>query len=160
MFFNRKNIKLFIGKNHIIIMSEIKEEITKDVKFANWNSWYTDLTEQIKETRNLGYIVLFDPKQVNHYYSKIVNLFSTIKWAIDDSETIAKQLQEIEDNIFSSKYLTDLQANKKITKYQRIIIKKLRVILQKICSDLSDGGLLPKVERTAKDNRPGFVRNT
>ena len=136
------------------------QEMDTDVGFANWNSFYTDLTTEISEIRKLGYLVLFNPKQVNHYYSKIVNLFSTISWALDETKgnQITKKLDKIEENIFSTKYLNDLK-NTHITTYQRYIIKVLRETIKSICLELSNAGLLPKIKRTVKDTRPGTVRN-
>lgn len=139
-------------------MADTKEEFNKDVKFANWNGWYNDLTTEIAEIRKYGHLVMFDPKQVNHYYSRIVNLVSTIEWAIDDTKTINSNLDKIEDNIFSERYLKDLEV-KTVTEYQRKVVKRLRRILAKVCNDLSDGGLLPKVEKTKVDRRPSAVRN-
>ena len=132
------------------------EELLRDVKFANWNHFYNDLTKQISEIRESGHLVLFVPKEVNQYYSRITNLYSTIEFAITDKDIIHK-LDKIEENIFSDRYIKDLKYGK-VTKYQRTIISCLRKIFTQICNDLSESGLIPKVMTSKKDNRPGAAK--
>ena len=122
-------------------------DLLKDVRFSNWNAWYQDLAEDIKEIKKIGNLVLFEPKRVNDYYSSISNLVSTVTWALHKPDEILKKLDQIEDNIFSEKYINSLTNDSKITLYQRKIIRMLRNILIIVCEDLSEHGLLPKIEK-------------
>jgi len=130
-------------------MGSDSKEILKDVTFANWNSFYNDLFEEINQIRKIGAVCLFKPAEVTVYYSRIVNLFSTVQYAIGDTNTMNNDLKEIEKNIFSPRYNLNLK-HKKINDYQRKVLSNLRDIFTVMCNDLSEHGLLPKINKRNK----------
>lgn len=132
-----------------------------DPKFANWNKWYDDLFEEQKTIRSIGVALLGDYNNNKYslqlYYSKIVGLFSTHKHYINESDEMKKELESIEDFLFSEKYLKNKSHNPKSVRQSEIkALKNLRNIFTKMCEDFSEKGLSVKVEMTNKAKLSNF----
>jgi len=127
-----------------------KEEYNYKPEFANWNKFYDDLFTEIAEIRLIGNKALFDTKNtelsLNLYYSRIQNLYSTHSHFINDTLIVGKELQRIEDFLFSDKYLSAVRnKNLSIFKTQRSILIKLRNIFTLMCASFSSNGISVKV---------------
>ena len=132
-----------------------KEFESYSPEFRKWDDWYNDLFREQREIRNIGTMLLLDLNNKEYslqlYYSRIVNLFSTHKHYIEDTEILDKELNKMEDFLFSEKYLNSKANNhNSVRKSELVILKQLRKIFTKMCEDFSKKGLSVKVEMTHK----------
>lgn len=121
-------------------------EYDRDLAFANWNPFYTDLTNEITNIRKVGNAVYFQPENINLYFANIKNLFYTHKAYVDIWKKIEKELDIIEKKIFSPQYLKFYKNKKTLSSEQQEIINKLMKIFGEMCFYFSENKLLPKVE--------------
>jgi len=134
-----------------------KKDYTYDPKFANWNRFYDDLFQEIAEIRNVGNKALLDFNNQGgylvNYYGRIVNLFSTHKHYINNEAEIEKQLNIIEDTLFSPKYV-DAVLRKKNSGVQHIkIMRALRKAFTDMCESFSSNGISVKVSGKKKRDK-------
>ncbi|MCK4500287.1 hypothetical protein KAU11_07305 [Candidatus Babeliales bacterium] len=134
-----------------------------DIKYANWNSGYEDIFNQIIEIREMGNLLLFDTQNenllLNKYYSKISGLFITHGHYVIQQEGIKLQLDKIESILFSNKYLNSVK-DKTNTRDQHLkILKDLKIFFQLICESFSKNGLTMKIiiKRRKASERKGLT---
>lgn len=127
-----------------------KQQLLKDVTFANWNNFYNDLFEEINAIRKIGNVCLFNAPEVKVYYSRVYNLLVSVSFAVNDYQKKNKQLKVIGDELFK-KDISKLNTNK--------IYYMLSSYFSAICYDLSRAGLLPKVNIKKKYNPGDAVKD-
>lgn len=141
----------------------VKQDMIFDPKFANWNKFYDDLFLEISAIRTLGHKSLMDIKNSNgfllNYYSRITNLFSSHYHFINDNIKIQKELENIEDILFSSKYAQAVKNNSNSITQHVKITRGLRNIFSLMCKSFSDNGISVKVSGKVKYNPGQAIQN-
>lgn len=128
---------------------------SSEPKFANWNKWYDDLFQEQKEIRAVGVIVMSDLNNhkysLQYYCSRVSNLFSTHKHYIETSEKVQKELDKIEEFLFSDAYIIAKGQNAKSVRTSELrTFKTLKGIFTTMCEDFSKQGLSVRVDVTTR----------
>lgn len=131
-----------------------KQQIELDARYSNWNGWYMDTFEHIKSIRNIGGNLLLEPKDnIHRYYSGVLNIFSTHSSYITDEKKIKKQLDKIQDKIYSKDFHTNLKED--VINAETVkVIKELIDIFTHINNSFSRHGITPKINKKVIDD-PG-----
>jgi len=131
-----------------------KDKIELDARYSNWNGWYMDTFEQIRQIRNIGGNLLLDPKEnIQRYYSALLNIFSTHSSYVSDNKKIKERLNKVEGIIYSEKFHTQLKQDI-IPKEAIHIIKEMIKIFTHMNHSFSRHGIIPKINTKLKED-PG-----
>lgn len=141
-------------------IKDINNNTDNEIKFANWNSGYEDMFKQIVEIRDIGNKLLFDVDNkgllLNTYYSRISGLFITHgHYIVKDHDRIKSKLFNMEQVLFSNKYLTSVKNGTFNTDKNKKMMQDLKEFFQIICESFSKNGLTMKViikRKKASDN--------
>lgn len=133
------------------------EIITTDLKYAQWNPFFTSLQKDIDQIKEFDKRVRKDTKLIEDFYSLINTIFNS---HIAYAPEMQKKLDKIELKIYSPKYQKDLIENSssvQIRVFQFKIIKELEQCFQILINKFEENGLIPKKVKT-KTNKIGAVR--
>lgn len=129
----------------------VESDFDKNVMFANWNTYYNDIANNIQRVTMAGSICLIEPDKIHEYYSLVVNMFYTYNFALENTQETEERLKKIEEKIFNKDFIIKIKQDKSdLIK----IIRILRRIFSDMVKDFSDSGLIPKIKKTKKYN-PG-----
>lgn len=137
----------------------VNKDVISEVKYANWNYMYQDISKEITKIRRYGNVCVLNPKAIHQYYAMITGLYSCYSQSIREDRKMSARLEKIEDAIFSAEYVKDAQIGKVAGAYQVKVIRMLRVIFTEMNIDFSEAGLTPKIEKREVDTRPVAARN-
>lgn len=134
-----------------------------ELKYAQWNPFYISLQKDIDHIKNINKVIRKETTLIDDFFSLINALFNSTCFAIKDETKVSKKLDELEKKIYDKKYLRDLKDNMKsknnIINYQHKIIKDLENIFKTIIRNLSDEGLIPKIEKKEKKDKGKALYN-
>ncbi len=126
--------------------------ISTDLKYAQWNPFFTSLQQDIDELKRLNKSLRRNTTYIEDFFSLINTLYNS---HIVYSPDLQVKLNKIEGKIFGSKYQRALQ-DKNITTNVRIfqfqVIKELEQCFQLLVKDFERNGLFPK--RIITKHRP------
>lgn len=133
-----------------------KENADYNAKYANWNKGYDDIFLEISEIREIQNKTLFDLNNkglmLNKYYSRIRGLYTTLAHQVIDRALLQKQLDKIENVLFSDKYIKGIQDGSNTREIDLKIYRALRLYFQMMCESFSKNGLTMKVIKEQKDD--------
>ena len=122
-----------------------------ELKYAQWNPFYISLQKDIDQIKNINKIIRKETTLIDDFFSLINSLFNSTCFALVNEDKVSKKLTELENKIYNEKYLRDINNDTKkksnIILYQNKIIKDLENIFKTIIKNLSDEGLIPKIEK-------------
>lgn len=122
-----------------------------ELKYAQWNPFYISLQKDIDQIKQINKIIRKELTMIDDFYSLINSLFISTCFALEDEKKVCAKLNELESKIYNPKYLKDINNDTKkkgnIIAYQHKIIKDLENIFKKIIKNLSEEGLIPKIEK-------------
>ncbi len=115
-----------------------------DLKYAQWNPFFTSLQHDIDEIKRLNKLLRDDTTLIETFFSLINTLYNS---HVVYSPQMQIKLNKIEKKIFGSKYQKDLKENNissKMLIFQFNVIKELEQCFQTLVNNFEKNGLFPK----------------
>ena len=134
-----------------------------ELKYAQWNPFYISLQKDIDQIKNINKVIRKETDMIDDFFSLINSLFNSTCFALEKEDDILEKLDDLENKIYDPKYLRDINNNSKkkvnIILYQHKIIKDLENIFKIIIKNLSDEGLIPKIDKIEKKDKGRALYN-
>lgn len=115
-----------------------------DLKYAQWNPFFTSLQHDVDEIKRLNKLLRQDTKLIETFFSLINTLFNS---HVVYSPKMQKKLNTIETKIFGAKYQRDLKEKNisiQMLTFQFKVIKELEKCFQMLVEQFEANGLFPK----------------
>ncbi len=128
----------------------------KELRYAQWNPFYISLQKDIDQIKVINKVIRKDTSLIDEFYSLINSLFNSTCFALEKEEEINTALNDIEKKIYNSIYIRDLTEKNNTSKliiYQHKVIKSLESIFKVILKNLSEEGLIPKIDKIEKKDK-------
>lgn len=128
-----------------------------ELKYAQWNPFYISLQKDIDQIKYVNKVIRKETDMIDEFFSLINSLFNSTCFALVGETEILKKLNDLENKIYDPTYLRDIHNNSKqkvnIILYQHKIIKDLENIFKIIIKNLSEEGLIPKIDKIEKKDK-------
>lgn len=118
--------------------------ISSDLKYAQWNPFFTSLQADIDQIKEFNKLIRKDTSMIEDFFSLINTLFNAHVVYAPKMQT---KLNNIEKKIFAPRYQSDLKDNNitsKLKLFQFKVIKELESCFQLLIQNFEANGLLPK----------------
>jgi len=115
-----------------------------DLKYAQWNPFFTSLQKDIDQIKELNKLIRKDTSFIEEFFSLINTLFNAHIVYAPEMQT---KLNNIEKKIYAPRYQSDLKdrnISNQLKQFQFKVIKELEVCFQNLIRQFEGNGLLPK----------------